>query len=62
MDKNDRIVCICQNVTYKTILDAIKNGATTEDDIVFGTDAGIACGYCLAEIEEILEEELNKLK
>jgi NAD(P)H-nitrite reductase large subunit len=57
MNRNkDDIICHCQEVTYKTILQAIQNGATTVDEISEITDAGIACGYCLEEIEDILEE------
>ncbi len=58
-DKND-IICHCQEVTYDTIINAIKNGAHTIDTIGDATEAGITCGYCIEELEEILEEELNK--
>jgi len=54
------IICHCAEITYEEILNAIKNGATSVDDIGDVTEAGIACGGCLDDIEEILEEELNK--
>ena len=53
-------ICHCAEVTYETILEAINNGAKTVDDIGDATEAGIACGGCIEDIEEILEEELNK--
>ena len=54
------VVCYCMEVTYETILTAIKNGAKTPDDITEITDAGSSCGVCIETIEEILEEELTK--
>ncbi len=58
-DRND-IICHCQEVTYETILEAIRNGANTVEIIGDITEAGISCGSCIEELEEILEEELNK--
>lgn len=49
-------VCYCQEILYKTILDAIQNGAKTVEDIIDATDAGIACGTCIADLEEIIED------
>jgi nitrite reductase (NADH) large subunit len=43
-------------VTYKTVIDAIKNGAKTVEDITNMTDAGLSCGGCIVDLEEILEE------
>ncbi len=60
MREKDDIICHCQEVTYQEILDAIDNGATTVEIIGDVTEAGITCGGCIEEIEEILEEELNK--
>ena len=52
------IICHCEEITYKEILQAIKDGAKTVENISDETNAGIACGYCIETIEEILEEEL----
>ncbi|AIO19108.1 BFD-like [2Fe-2S] binding domain protein [Candidatus Izimaplasma bacterium HR1] len=52
------IICHCEEITYKEILKAIKDGAKIAEDISDQTNAGIACGYCIEAIEEILEEEL----
>jgi len=60
MRDKDEVICHCQEVTYETILEAIKNGATTVEIIGDITEAGITCGSCIEDIEEILEEELNK--
>jgi len=60
MRDKDEIICHCQEVTYETIVNAIKNGAHTIDAIGDETEAGITCGVCIEVLEEILEEELKK--
>ena len=52
------IICHCEEITYEEILEAIKDGAKTVEDISDATNAAVACGYCIETIEEILEEEL----
>ncbi|MCK5761988.1 MAG: (2Fe-2S)-binding protein [Candidatus Izimaplasma sp.] len=59
MRDKDKIICHCQEVTYETILEAISNGAKTVEVIGDITEAGITCGTCIEEIEDILEEELE---
>jgi len=56
MYKDSDIICYCQEITYKVIKDAIKNGAKTVDEITDQTEAGLACGGCIEQLEEILEE------
>ena len=53
------MICHCEQVTYGAILDAIDNGADTIEKLGDALNAGITCGYCIEELEEILEEELN---
>ena len=53
------IICHCEEITYKEILQAIKDGAKTVEDISDQTNAGIACGVCIETIEDILEELLK---
>jgi len=53
-------VCYCMEVTYGSILEAIKKGAKTPDEITDQTDACLSCGMCIETIEEILEEALSK--
>merc|ERR1719329_516060 len=46
--KDDAIVCLCQKVTKKDIVDAIKDdGAATIADVKRCTTAGNGCGGCL---------------
>lgn len=56
MRQQNDMICFCQEVTYGKIKEAIKNGAKTVEDITDMTDAGLACGACIVELEDILEE------
>ncbi len=40
------VVCECNDVHYKEIMDAIKNGACTVEEIMQATKAGTGCGLC----------------
>ena len=53
----DEVICFCEEITYQDILNAIRNGAKTVEDITEMTNAGLACGTCISDLEEILEEE-----
>lgn len=52
----DGIVCYCQNISYDQIVEAIHNGAHTIEAIIEATNAGIACGTCIEDLENILDE------
>jgi bacterioferritin-associated ferredoxin len=54
MDR-DEIICDCAGITYGEIVDAIKNGAKTVEDISEATDAGNYCGYCRFKDEDDME-------
>lgn len=53
------IICFCEDVTVQDILDAIHQGARTVDQITEITKAGLACGTCIEDLEQILDEELQ---
>lgn len=57
-----KIICHCNQVSEKEIVEAIRNGATTIDGIKFRTRAGFGrCqgGFCGWKIARILARELN---
>ncbi len=67
----DKEVCLCMGVTLGEILDAIKNGACTLEEIMDTIDAGTACGLCRSpeddpdgereiHLTEILEQAKEK--
>jgi len=55
-----KMVCICKQVSEKEIVQCIKNGATTFQEISDATQAATNCGTCSAAIHKILERELKK--
>lgn len=50
-------VCGCGKVTKNDVIETIKKGATTLDEIKEQTGASVnGCGGCSGRIEKILEE------
>ncbi|MBQ3420689.1 MAG: (2Fe-2S)-binding protein [Romboutsia sp.] len=57
--ENNKIICFCNNVNKESILNAIKDGASTLEDVKAKTTAaaGRCCGgRCKNAINEIIEE------
>ncbi len=54
--ENSDVICFCRNVTYGTVVESIKNGAETIDDVVARTSAGSSCGACKARILNTINE------
>lgn len=52
----DRLVCACNMVSEKEIVQALKKGATETSDIQRITKAGTSCGRCLMTIDRMVEE------
>ena len=50
----NKSVCGCDQASYNDIRKAMTNGARTIDDIRDIVQAGVSCGGCRQEIEEIL--------
>ena len=56
----DYNVCECFDVTLGELLDAIKAGHNTMEDLMNETDAGTACELCQScEIDEDGDRELH---
>lgn len=53
---NDHVVCSCKGVTYNTIANAVRNGATTVALVKSRTGAGTGCGRCVGAIQDIINE------
>ena len=52
-------VCLCRGVSEETIIEAVKNGATSFEEVKEETDAGAGgCrgGRCKCNIEMIIEK------
>ena len=55
------IICHCFSVSEQQIIDAVvKNGAKTVDDVSKITNAGLACGRCLGNIQKIIDKYVKK--
>ena len=58
-----KIICRCEEITEDEIIKAIKDGATTVDEIKKFTRAGMGLCQgrtCRRTVEKILAKELNK--
>jgi len=53
---DDDIICYCQDISFKVIRRALNEGAKTVEELIEITDAGIACGTCIEDLEQILME------
>jgi NAD(P)H-nitrite reductase large subunit len=54
---DETIICNCLDITKGDILAAIKEkNLKTVEEITEATEAGSACGGCLDDIQEILDE------
>lgn len=51
-----RLVCICNGITEKEIIEALKKGARSATDIQRITGAGTGCGRCLVTVDALVEE------
>ncbi|HXF57709.1 MAG TPA: (2Fe-2S)-binding protein [Actinomycetota bacterium] len=50
-------VCLCRGVSDRAVLEAIRRGAATVDDVGRLTGAGTVCGGCRSAIEGLLRSE-----
>jgi bacterioferritin-associated ferredoxin len=50
----EKIVCLCNGVTYAAVREEMAKGAKSVEDIQGATGAGEICGGCIEEIERIL--------
>lgn len=58
--KEDKTVCYCNRVTISNIETAIKNGATTFDEIQEKTKVSQSCGRCKEYAQSIIAELLGE--
>lgn len=54
---DNKVICQCMNITEKEIEDAIKEGATTYEELQAKTKVGTVCGQCKAEVLKILAKK-----
>lgn len=52
----DRVVCFCYNVHEQTIIEAIRQGSTSVQDIRRTTYASTGCAGCSEEVKKLLRK------
>jgi len=57
---SNRLICICNFVDEKEIVNLLKKGANTTLDIQNLTRAGTSCGRCLPEIDDLVKSHQNE--
>ena len=60
--KRDKIACNCKNVTYGMIEDAIKNGASSYEEVEKALKIGTGCGKCKEFIHYLVRDFLEEQK
>jgi len=54
-EQRDYLVCTCMGVMHSEICEAIKNGASTFQELSDQLGVGTGCNSCVSEVESILE-------
>ena len=52
-------VCICANVTDRQIRQAVREGASSMDDLAVRLGVGAGCGCCREVARDMLDEALD---
>ena len=60
-DDPDRTICFCHSVSWAVLVQAIRDGNVTLEQIQAHTRASTGCGGCECEVLELLETELAQL-
>ncbi len=53
----DRTVCFCHNVSLRVLLETIRSGSITHEQVMSETCASTGCGGCESEVLDLLEQE-----
>ena len=57
-----RLVCLCNHVPAKEIIDVLRAGALTVAEVQDFTSAGTGCSRCVREIDAIVQNHLATTK
>ena len=60
MERCNKSVCNCRQVSFEKIEESIKNGADSFEKVVEETKATKGCGRCKSYVEDIVKSKLNK--
>lgn len=54
-NNQDYLVCTCMGVMHDEIVQAVKNGATTFEELSQNLGVGTGCSSCVQEVHDILK-------
>lgn len=57
----DKTACSCKNITYGMIEDAIKNGASSYEEVEEILRFGTGCGQCKEFIQYLVRDLLEEI-
>ena len=58
--KREKLACSCQDVTYGMIEDAIRQGASSYEEVEKRLRFGTGCGKCLEFIQVLVRDLLEE--
>ena len=59
-NRPDYVVCTCMGVMYSEIIEAIKSGHTTFDQLSELLMVGTGCNSCVQEVHDIIAEQVGQ--
>ncbi len=60
LQKPDYLVCTCMGVMYSEIVNAVRSGATTYEQLQETLLVGTGCSSCVEEVHQILKETISR--
>lgn len=57
---DNAIICSCNNISKKTIVDAVRAGNHDLDSLKVCTRAGTGCGSCLGMVKDLMVKEMER--
>jgi len=56
------VICVCKQVTERKIRKAVKEGRRRFVSVKQATSAASSCGLCQPIVEDIIQDQLKKMK
>ena len=60
--ENDGVLCLCKQVTERKIRKAVREGHRRFVSVKRVTNAASSCGLCQPLVEDVIEDELKKMR
>jgi len=58
----DGVICVCKQVTERKIRKAVKEGKRRFVSVKQATEAASSCGLCQPIVEDIIQDQLKKMR